>query len=109
MSDLSMWRNQSGRAMARPLFLCLLALALLTACGSSEPGDDLSDSACLSAECQSQLDACRRVPACPTLVRCLETCSAADSTCRDACLTQYPDGTDEATRLFDCAEDECGN
>lgn len=63
--------------------------------------------ACLNQHCCAELTACKSNPDCVGLYRCAAQCSADDSTCFEACMSQFPNGSNDLGTAMSCIDKSC--
>jgi hypothetical protein len=62
---------------------------------------------CMRASCCQLTETCVSDVSCASLLKCLSTCAAGDTTCENACGNQYPNGVTPFLAWGKCIEGSC--
>lgn len=62
---------------------------------------------CLYDDCEPEMNQCVASPDCTAIFACFQGCDPGDPGCPAACLMQYPDGSDDAQSVSQCAQTIC--
>jgi hypothetical protein len=62
---------------------------------------------CVSSSCCTEFSACVNDSSCNSLLSCLDSCAASDTTCRNNCGSTYPSGITPYNTAVNCVSSYC--
>jgi VDE lipocalin domain len=82
--------------------------AATTCDAACEFGSELTPcQVCLYDDCEPEMNQCIANPDCTAIFACFQGCDPGDPGCPMACFMQYPDGSDDAQSVSQCAQTIC--